>query len=467
MSLAALLRPLAALWVALGLVAALVGLAAFGLGERHLAPLFGATMVLGVVPGFLILAATRSMPVGASALDALVLGLLAWITIPLLAAVPFFLSGYFDPVDSLFEAYSSVTTTGAILLPPEDLPSSLVLWRAVLSWLGGFATVLLAIAVFAALDSDIPAIRRSTLLTNRPDDVFSHLRLAAARIFLIYSVLTAIIWLGLILTGNGPFAAITLAFGSVSTGGYAPFSGGLDAHLDTTSILLVMAGCIIGALNISLFWDALRDRKAWLDPDLAGLATLIVVLALFFIIASPGDIFQDVARSVFVVTTAGYGYGTAEMSVLVAAIFMALIGGAAGSTAGGIKISRILLLWKRMAVELATLADPAIVKPMRFRDRPAPDRALIAIWSYVLAFLSALGIGTVLLTFAGLDFEHGFIAMAAALANIGPLYQEAAVGWDWDAMSDAAKLVLIPAMILGRLEVLAALAAVWALFIRK
>lgn len=424
-------------------------------------------MVLGVVPGFLILAATRSMPVGASALDALVLGLLAWITIPLLAAVPFFLSGYFDPVDSLFEAYSSVTTTGAILLPPEDLPSSLVLWRAVLSWLGGFATVLLAIAVFAALDSDIPAIRRSTLLTNRPDDVFSHLRLAAARIFLIYSVLTAIIWLGLILTGNGPFAAITLAFGSVSTGGYAPFSGGLDAHLDTTSILLVMAGCIIGALNISLFWDALRDRKAWFDPDLAGLATLIVVLALFFIIASPGDIFQDVARSVFVVTTAGYGYGTAEMSVLVAAIFMALIGGAAGSTAGGIKISRILLLWKRMAVELATLADPAIVKPMRFRDRPAPDRALIAIWSYVLAFLSALGIGTVLLTFVGLDFEHGFIAMAAALANIGPLYQEAAVGWDWDAMSDAAKLVLIPAMILGRLEVLAALAAVWALFIRK
>jgi trk system potassium uptake protein TrkH len=172
MALAALLRPLAALWVALGLVAALVGLAAFGLGERHLAPLFGATLVVGLVPGCLILAATRSMPVGASALDALVLGLLAWITIPLLAAVPFYLSGYFDTIDSLFEAYSSVTTTGAILLPPEDLPRSLVLWRAVLSWLGGFATVLLAIAVFAALDSDIPAIRRSTLLTIQADDVF-------------------------------------------------------------------------------------------------------------------------------------------------------------------------------------------------------------------------------------------------------------------------------------------------------
>jgi len=104
---------------------------------------------------------------------------------------------------------------------------------------------------------------------------------------------------------------------------------------------------------------------------------------------------------------------------------------------------------------------------MSFRARPAPDRALIAIWSYVLAFLFALGIGTVLLTLTGLDFEHGFIAMAAALANIGPLYQEAAIGWDWEAMSDGAKLVLIPAMILGRLEVLAALAAVWALFIRK
>lgn len=467
MSLAALLRPLAALWVALGLVAALVGLAAFGLGERHLAPLFGVTMVLGVVPGSLVLAATRSMPVGASALDALVLGLLAWVTIPLLAAVPFFLTGYFDPVDSLFEAYSAVTTTGAILLPPEDLPLSLVLWRAVLSWLGGYATVLLAIAVFAALSHEIPAIRRSTLLTNRPDDVLSHLPLAAKRIFLVYSVLTALIWLGLILVGNSAFTATVLAFGSISTGGYAPFTGGLEAHLHPFSIVLVMAGCLIGALNISLFWDALRDRKAWLDPDLAGIAILVTVLAIFFIIASPIDLFQDIARSVFVVTTAGYAYGQAEMPVLVAAIFIALIGGAAGSTTGGIKISRIMLLWKRMGVELATLADPSIVQPMQFRARPAPDRALIAIWSYVLAFLSALGIGTVLLTLAGLDFEHGFIAMAAALANIGPLYQEAAIGWDWEAMSDAAKLVLIPAMILGRLEVLAALAAVWALFIRK
>ncbi|WP_417481791.1 potassium transporter TrkG [Maricaulis sp.] len=467
MALAALLRPLAALWVALGLVAALVGLAAFGLGERHLAPLFGVTMAVGLAPGSLILAATRSMPVGASALDALVLGLLAWITIPLLAAVPFYLSGYFDAVDSLFEAYSAVTTTGAILLPPEDLPRSLVLWRAVLSWLGGYATVLLAIAVFAALDRDIPAIRRSTLLTVQADDVLSHLRLAATRIFLVYAVLTSIIWAALILTGNTPYEAITLAFGSISTGGYAPFSGGLEQHLSAASIMLIMLGCLIGAVNFSLYWDALRDRTAWLDIDLAGLAIMVSVLAAFFIIASPGQLFQDIARAVFVVTTAGYAYGTAQMPVLVAAIFMALIGGAAGSTTGGIKISRIMLLWRRMGVELATLADPSLVQPMSFRDRPAPDRALIAIWSYVLAFLFALGIGTMLLTLAGLDFEHGFIAMAAALANIGPLYQEAAVGWDWEAMSDAAKLVLIPAMILGRLEVLAALAAVWALFIRK
>ncbi|WP_417496025.1 potassium transporter TrkG [Maricaulis sp.] len=467
MALAALLRPLAALWVALGLVAALVGLAAFGLGERHLAPLFGATLMVGVVPGCLILAASRSMPVGASALDALVLGLLAWITIPLLAAVPFYLSGYFDAVDSLFEAYSSVTTTGAILLPPEDLPRSLVLWRAVLSWLGGFATVLLAIAVFAALDSDIPAIRRSTLLTIQPDDVFSHLRLAATRIILVYAVLTSIIWLALILTGNTPFIAITLAFGSISTGGYAPFSGGLDEHLGAVSITLVMLGCLVGAVNFSLYWDALRDRKAWLDIDLAGIAILVTVLAAFFIIASPGYLLQNLARAVFVVTTSGYAYGTAAMPVLVAAIFIAMIGGAAGSTTGGIKISRIMLLWRRMDVELATLADPSVVRPMSFRARPAPDRALIAIWSYVLAFLFALGIGTILLTLTGLNFEHGFIAMAAALANVGPLYQEAAIGWDWDRMSDGAKLVLIPAMILGRLEVLAALAAVWALFIRK
>tara|TARA_R110000868_G_scaffold2321_7_gene17295 strand:- start:9955 stop:11358 length:1404 start_codon:yes stop_codon:yes gene_type:complete len=466
MALAALLRPLAALWVALGLMAALIALIAPLLDETHFVALFAVSAALGVVPGALVLAATRGMPVGASALDALGLGLMAWITIPLLAAIPFFLTGYFNPVDSLFEAYSAVTTTGAILLPPEDLPKTLVLWRAILSWMGGYATVLLAIAVFAALSTDVPTIRQSTLLTRTRDDVFSNLGRAASRIGLVYTVLTAIVWMALVVAGNPAFTAMVLAFGSVSTGGYAPLSGGLDTYLGPVSIIIVMTGCLIGAVNISLFWDALRDRKISLDPDLIGLGILVIVLAGFFILASPDDLFQDVARSVFVVTTAGYAYGTAEMPVLVAAIFMAMIGGAAGSTTGGIKISRIMLLWRRMDVELATLADPSVVQPMRFRDRPTPDRSLIAIWSYVLAFLLALGIGTILLTLAGLDFEHGFIAMAAALANIGPLYQEAAIGWGWQGMSDGAKLVLIPAMILGRLEVVAALAAVWAFFIR-
>ena len=109
-------------------------------------------------------------------MDALGLAFLAWVTTPAVAALPFWITGYFDPLDSLFEAYSAVTTTGATLLPADQLPRSLVFWRAILGWMGGYATLLLAIAVFAALDRDVPAIRRSPLLTIRADNVFSHFR---------------------------------------------------------------------------------------------------------------------------------------------------------------------------------------------------------------------------------------------------------------------------------------------------
>ena len=135
-----------------------------------------------IMGAFAVLAATRGVQVGASALDALGLALLAWVTTPAFAALPFWLTGYFGPMDALFEAYSALTTTGATLLPADELPRSLIFWRAVLAWLGGYATLLLAIAVFAALDRDVPAIRKSALLTVRPDNILSHLPVAARRV---------------------------------------------------------------------------------------------------------------------------------------------------------------------------------------------------------------------------------------------------------------------------------------------
>ncbi|MHA6288590.1 TrkH family potassium uptake protein [Maricaulis sp. CAU 1757] len=464
---AALLRPLGALWVLVAMVAVLAAFSAAAMGERHLAPLFLTTAGLALVPGLFILAATRGVTVGASALDAMGLALLAWVTAPIMAALPFWLTGYFDPIDALFEAYSAVTTTGATLLPADDLPRSLVFWRAILAWLGGYATLLLAVAVFAALDRDVPAIRKSTLLTQQHDNVFAHLPRAAKRIGLIYSLLTAFIWIGLLFSGEPLFNAIVLSMSAISTSGYVPADGGLMLTSGSVTGLVVAFGCLLGSLNIALFWDLLRDRSAVRDPDLAGLMALIFGLAVLYALADQSNILGHLVDAVFVVTTAGFSFSGDETPVPVAAVFIALIGGAAASTSGGIKVSRILLLWRRMGSELAVLSDPSAIVPVTFRGRTVRDSALIGIWAYVLGFAATLGVGGVLLALAGMNFEDSFLGIAVALANAGPLFEQVNASHSWSDVPNDAKPVLMAAMILGRLEVLAALAALWALFMRK
>lgn len=467
MSPAALLRPLGALWVLVALVALLAAMCAPAVNEAHLAPFFITTAGLAFVPGVLVLAATRGVRVGASALDALGLALMAWITAPAFAALPFWLTGYFSPIDALFESYSALTTTGATLLPTDELPLSLIFWRAVLAWLGGYATLLLAIAVFAALDRDVPAIRRSALLTVRPDNILSHLPVAARRVGLIYAVLTAFTWLFLLLAGNAFFDATVLALAAISTSGYTPVDGGLATNFGVVSTGIVALACLAGSVNIALFWDVLRDRSALKDPDFAGIAALAGGLGCLYLLADPGNVLTHALDAFFVVSTSAYTVSDTGSPVPVAAVFVALIGGAAASTTGGVKISRILLLWRRMGAELAVLTDPSSIVPVTFRGRTARDSALIGIWAYVLGFLACLGIGGVALTLTGLDFESAFLANSAALSNAGTLFNETHSGDGWRSVADGAKPILISAMILGRLEVLAAVAAIWALFIRK
>ena len=468
MALAALLRPLAWIWIGLAAAAAIAGLAAYALGESQVGPSFLATAGAAGFAGGLLAAVTRGAPIQAQSVDALALAVFVFAISPVIAAAPFMIAGVRESwLDASFEAVAAISTTGATLVAPGEELQSFFFWRCLLSWLGGYATLILASAVLAAVEREAPAIRRSVLLTVQADNVFSHLPVAARRIGLIYLVLTALVWLGLLFSDASFFESVCLALSSISTGGYPMGEGGVDAAIGEFGAVILAVACLAGATNIAVFWDVLRDRKVLRDPDLAGVAIFTLLLAALYMAAAPErGVFPAVLDSVFAVTTAGFTADGDVMAAPAAGLLAALIGGAAASTAGGVKVSRILLLWRRLGAELAVLADPSSVARVTHRGKTAPDRALVAVWSYVLAFAAVLGAGGILIGQTGVSFDRSFAATAAALANAGPLFTHVEAGLDWNDLPSAAHAVLIPVMILGRLEVIAVLAAIWSLFRR-
>ncbi|MGP1275130.1 MAG: potassium transporter TrkG, partial [Caulobacterales bacterium] len=244
------IRALGWSWLTIGLCAVPFTAYATALGEVEAARGLGTTALTGVFLGGASLAATHSLNRRVSAPAALRLLILGWLTGPLIAAPAF--SAVSDGwIEAVFEAVSALTTTGATLTEPDSMPRSLVVWRSMLQWLGGLATLVLAVTVLAGLDDRRAGLRRSSLLTIESGDLFSNLGRALLRLGAVYSALTVIGFIALAFAGASTFEALSLALSAVSTGGYVPRGGELPEWLPWPAIGVLAALCIFGAGNMA------------------------------------------------------------------------------------------------------------------------------------------------------------------------------------------------------------------------
>lgn len=463
------LRPLGQVWIVTGLFLLIVAIitAMFDLIEA--VPAYLVSAALSVFFGSLIWVATRRQKWRSTIADVSAFVFLAWVTTPLFLVPAFMqLDPGFTRMDALFESYSAFSTTGAILLSPEDAGRGMVLLRCCLSFLGGYATLLFAAGLLAAFDRSGPRMRKSVLLTHDADDVFSNLGLAARRVFIVYGGVTAFVFLALAIAGTGLFDAACLSLSAISTGGYASQSGALSDFVPGFGILIVALACFIGAMNIAYLRDLTSKNSQKSDPDLTGLAILTGLIFALFMITSEfsASIPTSLAEAIFSTTTAGFHASDSAGFIPLAAIFAALVGGSAASTSGGLKISRLVLLWNQTFAELARLADPSTITSLKFRGGDTGEAALIALWSTILAFIATLAITMLLLGALGAPLGQAWSGAATALSNSGPLYERMGADFLWSDFGPISQGVLITAMILGRLEVLAGGAAIIALFSR-
>ncbi len=426
------------------------------------------TLGIGVI-GIILIATTHNTPAQETTADALLFLLLFWIIMPVLMAVPYLTLGAVpDFTSAYFEAVSAFTTTGASALNADELPKALLLWRSLIQWFGGVCVATFAVVILAALNLSGTGVHRSMLFTLDKDELFKRLISIGKIVAGIYACLVVLCWLALIITGTDFFSALCLALSGVSTGGLMPQSGGISHYVGRIGAFCLAIFTILGAMNISILWDFIRLRKwrnflvLFSSPESRGffvLSAVLFLLGLFMV--GPAQGYTLFIESLFFASTAGFDYDIIglEMVPSVVLIAIALIGGSALSTAGGIKIIRLLLLFRHLFTDLGRLTHPSRLIPVSFKGQQIPDRAFLSVWMYFFGYTLFFGLAVLALGATGLVFQDAVVTGAASIANMGPLLDATLPesGVSYADFTNPQKIMSALFMLIGRVEVLAVL----------
>ncbi len=401
--------------------------------------------------------------------DGFLITVLFWAVLGLFGAFPLALADnpHLSVVDAVFESLSALTTTGATVITGIDyLPQSILFYRQQLQWLGGMGIIVLAVAILPMLGiggmqlyrAETPGPVKDSKLTPRITET-------AKALWYIYLSLTIACAVGYKLAGMSWFDAVSHSFSTVAIGGFSTH----DASIGYFNSPLIEAICIffmaISAVNFGLHFFAWRQRTLshyLQDPEfrfyLIGLAviTLIALVALTSTATyAPLEAFRKATFMVVSIATTT-GFATADFAhwpaMLPFLLFVAAFaGGCAGSTGGGMKVIRVLLILKQGYREIQRLVHPNAVIPVKLGDKAISDRVLEAVWGFFSVYLIVFVVMLIILLATGLDQVTAWSAVGATLNNLGPgLGQVAAHYGD---LNDTAKWVLCFAMLLGRLEV--------------
>jgi trk system potassium uptake protein TrkH len=370
--------------------------------------------------------------------------------------------------DAVFESMSGLTTTGATVLTGlDDLPLSILYYRQQLQWLGGMGIIVLAVAVLPMLGvggmqlyrAETPGPVKDTKLTPRITET-------AKALWYVYLAFTITCMIGYRVAGMGWFDALCHAFSTVAIGGFSTHDASI-AYFDSAAIdLVAVFFMFLAGINFSLHffaWRYVSVKHYFQDQEFRAYSFILIVLS-SFVIASLffyrgfADPFQTLLDGLFQAVSIGTttGFTTDSFALWPAAlpvllIFASFIGGSAGSTAGGIKVIRWLLVYKQGVREIARLVHPNAEIPVKLGNTAVQSRVVEAVWGFFSVYIIVFGVMMLAMMSTGLDQVTAFSAVAATLNNLGPGLGGVASGFM--EVSDTAKWISVAGMLLGRLEI--------------
>ncbi len=451
-----------------GGAAALPAIAVAGIYQEWEAALhLGLTFALAIGTGAVTLVAV-GRPERLRPKDAFAGVAIAWVTVIVFGALPYLFSGSFGLTDALFESTAGFTTTGAtVIVDLAAVSKGLLFWRATTQWLGGMGIIVLSIAVLPLIGAGGIQLARAEAPGPESDRLTPRFRGTALRLWGLYIALTAAAAVLLAFGDMTVFEAIAHALTSISTGGFSTNSGSIGAF-SAYSQWIVIGLMVVAGASFTLHIRALRDPSEYLrKPEFRYyLISLAIGAALVVGGVALDGVGIPVRESMFtaIATITGTGYSVTNYGVWPAALggvilMMMFIGGMGGSTTGALKTYRVAIVIKSAAAEVRRLTRPRAVSISRFGRVPLPSEVVSAVHSYVVVYMLAFGIGTILLLYvesawgADMDLVTGLSAAASAISNVGPGLGTVGPASTYAEVVEPGKWILGMLMILGRLEI--------------
>ena len=430
---------------------------------------YAVPILLYLIVGGALVITNRNLDLKISTKDAFIITVLSWMLFTILCSVPFIYTEInLSVIDALFESMSGVTTTGATVMNNLDqAPKGILIWRAILQWLGGIGIIVIALVILPFLR--IGGMQLFHLEGDDPYDKFlPKISSVVSKIFIVYIVLTIVLFFLYYLNGMSLFDSLAHSFTTISTGGFSTHNNSFAYFNDTTILNIAIIFMIIGSFPfLVLAQSSFSNIKAVIKDHQIQLFLIILIFAisLIYFFAKnyvDGDIFFKLStisfNTISIISGTGYVSDNFEnwgnyASVLF--LILMFIGGCAGSTTGGLKVFRFQILFKYVSLHFKKMLKPHIVLATQFNGKTVPDSTYESVMTFFFLYIITFALSALLLSFSGMDFLTCISASASAISNVGPgLGEIIGPEGNYSTLTNYSKIVLLTTMFLGRLEML-------------
>lgn len=392
----------------------------------------------------------------------------AWISVGAFGALPFFLGIESCTVtDAFFESVSGFTTTGASILDNiEGASRGILFWRSLIQWLGGMGIIVLSIAILPFLRVGGMQLFKAEVPSPTPDKLKPRLKETAALLWKVYILLSVIMVILLKAGGMNLYDALCHTFTTLPTGGFSTRNLSVAHYQSAYLDIVIIAFMVVAGINFTLHYQLLRGRPLvfWKDVECRFFLIIVAVLAAVVSFNIYGNVYKEVGTSirygafqvVSIITTTGFA--TADylqwppMSQLILLVCM-FVGASAGSTGGGIKVLRVMVVFKYCYRELFSLIHPQAVAHIKINGKRVPDDVIRSIFGFLALYIGLFVVCSILLAGLGVDVVTSFSAVAASIGNIGPGFGMVGPMSNYAGLPALGKWLLAWCMLLGRLEI--------------